>query len=59
MKVSSFISVLAWTSAVMLAWFVTVGKVQYSMLSLGAWIFFIVLGAGAGLMSLTTVTRRD
>ena len=52
MKVSSLISALAWVSAIMLAWFVAVDKVQYSGLVLGVWIWFIVIGIGAGMLSI-------
>ena len=51
MKVSSLISALAWASAIMLAWFVAIERVQYNGLALGVWIFFIVVGIGAGLLS--------
>jgi len=58
MKVSSLISALAWASAIMLAWFVAVERVQYSGLVLGVWIFFIVVGIGAGLLSYTETYRK-
>ena len=58
MNISSFISLLAWASAIMLAWFVVVGRVQYSGIALGVWIFFIVVGLGAGLLSFAD-TRRE
>ena len=51
MKVSSLVSALAWVSAIMLAWFVAVERVQYSGLVLGVWIFFIVVGLVAGMLS--------
>jgi len=57
MKVSSLVSALAWASSIMLAWFVAVGQVQYSGLVLGVWIFFIVVGIGAGLLSYTVTYR--
>jgi len=57
MRVSSIISLLAWASSIMLAWFVAVERVQYSGLTLGAWIFFIIVGIGAGLMSFTDTYR--
>ena len=57
MNVSSAVSLLAWISAIMLAWFVVVGRVQYSGMALGIWIFFIVVGIGAGIMSYSDVRR--
>jgi len=56
--VSSFVSLLAWASSIMLAWFVVVGRVQYSGLVLGTWIFFIIIGIGAGLLSFTDTHRK-
>jgi len=52
MKVSQFISGLSWVSAIMLAWFVAVGRVSYSPFVLGVWIFFILVGLGAGALSI-------
>ena len=59
MNVSSLVSALAWVSSIMLAWFVAVDQVQYSGFVLGVWIFFIIVGLGAGLMSFTTGARRE
>ena len=56
--VSSFVSLLAWASSIMLAWFVVVGRVQYSGFGLGVWIFFIIIGIGAGLLSFTDTHRK-
>ena len=58
MKVSQFVSGLAWASSIILAWSVAVGRVQYSGLVLGVWIFFIIIGIGAGMVSLSD-TRRN
>lgn len=52
MKVSSLVSALAWCSAILLAWFVAVERIHYSGMLLGIWIFFIVVGLGAGIMSI-------
>ena len=51
MSVSGAVSLFAWLSAIMLAWFVAIERVQYSGLVLGVWIFFIIVGLGAGLLS--------
>ena len=51
MKVSSMISALAWASAIMLAWFVAIDRVQFNPLVLSVWIFFIFIGIGAGFLS--------
>jgi hypothetical protein len=58
MNVSSAVSLLSWISAILLAWFVVVERVQYSGLALGAWIFFIVVGLGAGIMSYSDTRRQ-
>jgi len=58
MKGSKFISLLAWTSAIVLAWGVAMGSVKYSGLVLGAWIFFIIVGIGAGLLEYSDTTRK-
>jgi hypothetical protein len=42
----------------MLAWAVTLGWVVYSGLALGVWIFFIVVGIGSGLMSISDTHRK-
>ena len=52
MKVSQLVSGLAWVSAILLAWFVAVERVHYSGMLLGIWIWFIVVGIGAGMMSI-------
>jgi len=57
MKVSSIISMLAWASSIMLAWFVAVDRIQYSGLVLVVWIFFIIVGIGAGILSVTDTYR--
>ena len=57
MNVSSAVSLLSWSASIILAFVVAVGRVQYSGLALGAWIFFIVVGLGAGIMSYSD-TRR-
>jgi hypothetical protein len=56
--ISQFISGLAWVSAMMLAWFVAVDRIQPSGLVVGVWIFFIVVGVGAGMLSLTDTRRK-
>ena len=58
MKVSQFISGLAWASVIMLAWFVAVDRIHYSGMLLGIWIFFIIIGIGAGMMSLSDTRRK-
>ena len=57
MRVSSIISLLAWASSIMLAWFVAVGRIEYSGLVLAVWIFFIIVGIGAGILSITDTYR--
>ena len=59
MKVSIFIALLAWSSVIMLAWFVTIGKVEYNSLSLGVWIAFIIIGLVSGLLTFTTTGPRN
>ena len=58
MKVSAIISLFAWVLALSLAWLVAIGRVDYSGLVLGAWIFFIVVGLGAGLVSYSDTLRK-
>ena len=55
---SKFISFLAWSSAIVLVWGVVLGSVKYSSLALGAFIFFVVVGIGAGLLSISDTVRK-
>jgi hypothetical protein len=58
MSGSKFISLLAWCSAIVLAWGVSLGSVKYNGLVLGAFIFFVVVGTGAGLLSISDTVRK-
>jgi len=53
MSVSAMVSALAWVSALLLAWMVAIERVKYSGFVLGIWIFFLIVGMGAGLLSYT------
>ena len=55
---SKFISLLAWSSAIVLVWGVVLGSVKYNGLVLGAFIFFVVVGIGAGLLSGSDTVRK-
>ena len=55
---TKFISLLAWCSAIVLVWGVVLGSVKYSSLALGAFIFFVVVGIGAGLLSISDTVRK-
>jgi len=58
MNISRFVALLAWSSVIMLAWFVTVGKVEYNNVSMGAWISFIIIGIVSGLLTYTDTHRQ-
>jgi len=58
MSNTKFISLLAWCSAIVLVWGVVLGSVKYSSLALGAFIFFVVVGIGAGLLSISDTVRK-
>jgi len=55
---SKFISLVAWSSAIVLVWGVVLGSVKYNGLVLGAWIFFIIVGIGAGLLAASDTVRK-
>jgi len=55
---SKFISLVAWSSAIVLVWGVVLGSVKYNGLVLGAFIFFVVVGIGAGLLSGSDTVRK-
>ena len=55
---SKFISLLAWSSAIVLVWAIILGRVEYNGLALGAFIFFVVVGIGAGLLSISDTVRK-
>ena len=55
---SKFISLVAWSSAIVLVWGVVLGSVKYNGLVLGAFIFFVVVGIGAGLLASSDTVRK-
>ena len=57
MSASRFISVVAWLSAIVLAWSAVLKWVDYGNLVIAAWVFFIVVGIGAGIMSMGSSNR--